>query len=420
MAFLLLCQVAAWANAFTPAGPTLQISTIDSAGQPVAGVAVVLKIGESVMASAETNAKGRAEFVDMKPGHYDVTAGKAGFESSGKKDLEITEKPPPLVEIVMVPALAHAESIEVSATATPVEQGASTSNTISAQTAKELPGRPATVTDALPLLPGVIRKPDGGLQISASGEHRSALIVNSADVTDPATGQFGLTVPIDIVDTMKTMFQTPFLAEYGRFSAGLVTVETRRGGEKWNWELNDPFPDFAIRSWRLRGLRDASPRLNVDGPIIRGRLYFSEGIEYEVRKIEIITLPFPNDQRRKSGFNSFAQLDWVQSEKNLVTLTTHVAPERQEFVNLDYFNPPSTTPDAAIHNYTATLSDRYTLLGGVLENTFSATQFGARVWGQGQNDMVLTPYGNSGNYFNDLDRTASRYGWSPNYAFPRP
>jgi hypothetical protein len=52
-----------------------------------------------------------------------------------------------------------------------------------------------------------------------------------------------------------------------------------------------------------------------------------------------------------------------------------------------------------------------------LENTFSATQFGTRVWGRGSRDMVVTPYGNAGHYFTDLDRTASRYGWSPSYAF---
>ena len=415
MALLLFYQGAAWAGPFTPAGPTLEISTLDSGGQPVPDVAIVLKTGASVLATTRTDAKGYAEFVDMKPGRYDITATKAGFESTGKTGLEITEKPPPVVELVMVASLTHKESIEVTDKATPVEQGATTSNSVSAETAKDLPGRPATVTDALPLLPGVLRRPDGGLQISASGEHRSALIVNSADVTDPATGQFGLTVPIDIVDTVN-VFQTPFLAEYGRFSAGLVSVETRRGGEKWNWEINDPFPDFYIRSWHLRGLRDATPRLNVDGPLIRGKLYFSEGLEYEVRKIEIITLPFPNDQKRSTGFNSFAQLDWISSEKNLVTLTTHVAPERQQFVNLDYFNPPSTTPNAGIHNYTATLADRYTLFGGVLEGTFSATQFGTRVWGQGPGDMIITPYGNAGNYFDDLDRTATRYSWSPSYA----
>jgi hypothetical protein len=376
----------------------------------------MLKIGTSVIASAETDVKGHAEFVDMKPGRYDVAAAGSGFEPALSANVEITQKAPRVLEIVLVP-LVHRESVEVTETATPVEQGATTSNVLSAATAKELPGRPATVTDALPLLPGVIRKPDGGLQISGTGEHRSSLIVNSADVTDPATGQFGLTVPIDIVDTMN-VFQTPFLPEYGRFSAGLVSVETRRGGEKWNWELNDPFPEFYIRSWHLRGLRTATPRINVDGPLIKGKLYFSEGLEYEVRKIEIYTLPFPHDQRRKAGVNSFAQFDWIQSEKNLITLSLHVAPQRQEYVNLDYFNPEPVTPDAEIHNYTSTLADRFTLLGGILENTVSATQFGTRVWGHGSGDMVITPYGNSGAYYTNLDRTASRYSWSPSYALP--
>jgi len=51
--------------------------------------------------------------------------------------------------------------------------------------------------------------------ISAGGEQRSAMIVNSADVTDPATGQFGLTIPIDSVETLN-VYQTPYLPEYGR------------------------------------------------------------------------------------------------------------------------------------------------------------------------------------------------------------
>src|ERR1039457_1720339 len=172
---------------------------------------------------------------------------------------------------------------EVKGTAEPVEQGSSAPAELPAQTAKQLPSKPATVADVLPLLPGVVRSPGGGLLLSAVGEHRSAMIVNSADVTDPTTGQFGLTVPIDSVENLN-FYQTPFLAEYGRFTAGLVSVETRRGGDKWKWELNDPLPEFRIRSYRLRGLKDATPRVNFEGPIIPHKLYLVEGFEYETRK----------------------------------------------------------------------------------------------------------------------------------------
>ena len=142
--------------------------------------------------------------------------------------------------MTLVPALERTQ-VEVKGEGSAVEQGSSPATAVSGQLAKEMPSRPATVADALPLVPGVVREPGGALRISDSPENRSALIVNSADVTDPATGQFGITVPMDSVQTVN-VYQTAFLAEYGRFTAGLVSVETKRGGDKWKWELNDPVP----------------------------------------------------------------------------------------------------------------------------------------------------------------------------------
>ena len=190
--------------------------------------------------------------------------------------------------------------MEVKGEGSAVEQGSSPSTAVSGQLAKEMPSRPATVADALPLIPGVVREPGGALRISDSPENRSALIVNSADVTDPATGQFGITVPMDSVQTVN-VYQTAFLAEYGRFTAGLVSVETKRGGDKWKWELNDPFPEFRIRSWHLRGLKTATPRLNFEGPILPGKLYLAEGFEYEIQKTAVYTLPFPRNQKTVEG-----------------------------------------------------------------------------------------------------------------------
>ena len=240
--------------------------------------------------------------------------------------------------------------------------------------------------------------------------------MNSADVTDPATGQFGLTVPIDSVEAMN-VYQAPYLAEFGRFTAGLVTVETRRGGDQWKWELNDPLPEFRIRSWALRGLRTATPRLNFEGPLIGRRLYISEGMEYEIRKTAVYTLPFPRNQKRQEGVNTFTQLDWIQSERHLVTGTAHIAPQRLGNVNMDYFNPEETTPDASTHNYTGTLTDRLTLAGGLLETTFSTTQFDATVWPKTPGGLVMTPLGNFGGYFAQQWREADRYSGRSNYAF---
>ena len=320
------------------------------------------------------------------------------------------------IELTMTPAARH-ESVNVEESITPIEQGASEPTRLPPDAAKELPTKPATVAEALPMIPGVVRRQDGGLQISGSAEHRSSLIVNSADVTDPATGQFGLTVPIDSVETLN-VYQTPYMAEYGRFTAGLVSVETRRGGDKWKWELNDPFPDFYIRSWHMHGLRDATPRLNLEGPVIRGKLYFSEGVEYEYRKTEIYTLPF-SQQKKNEGVNSFAQLDWVISDKHMLTGTVHMAPQKLDNINLDYFNQISTVPDAATQNYTETVGDRYTLLGGLLDNTLSVTRFDANVWGHGQAPLAILPQVRTGNYFATQNREATRLSWLPTYTLPQ-
>jgi len=389
----------------------IEVSVIDSAGLPIAGVRVEVKAGDRTIASGETGPQGRLSFPNLASGRYDISATKDGLEALQKPDVEFTGA----LELTMVAVMARHERVDVTATADPVEQGASSPSVLPGASAKALPSKPATVADALPMVPGVVRTASGDLQISGNGEERSALIVNSADVTDPATGKFGLTVPIDSVQTLS-VFQTPFLAEYGRFTSGLVSVETRRGGEQWKWEVNDPFPDIRVYSWHVRGVRDATPRMNVEGPVIRNKLYFSEGLEYEVRNTEVHTLPYPKNLTRKAGVNSFAQLDWIQSSRNMVTATLHVAPQRLGYANLDYFNPQPTTPDAGTHNYTGTLADRLTLWGGLLENTFSVTRFGARVWAQGSEDLTITPTGNFGNYFSQQGRDASRTGWASTYS----
>ncbi|MGD0872325.1 MAG: TonB-dependent receptor [Bryobacteraceae bacterium] len=402
----------------SPEGAVISVSVADSSGHPVGGVELQLRLGHALVAHTQTDPQGQATFSALQPGRYEISAVKANFETARQPDLSLAPDATISLELILVPTITHRETVEVQSSTSPVEQVAATPATLTAVAAKDLPSQPATVSDALPMIPGVVREPGGGLMISAAAEHRSAMIVNSADVTDPATGQFGLTVPIDSVETVS-VYQTPFLAEYGRFTAGLVSVETRRGGEKWKWELNDPLPEFFIRSYHLRGLRDATPRFNIEGPIIAGKLYFSEGVDFEIRKTPVYTLPFPLNLTKQEGINSFAQIDWMVSNKHLVTATVHVAPQRLAYVNIDYFNPESTAPDASTHNYTGTLADRLTIFGGLLETVFSVTRFDASVWSQGPADLVLTPTGNSGNYFAQQSREASRFAGGSNFS-PKP
>ncbi len=420
LAALAWTGIALWAappQIGTQAGPQaglkIEVSVTDQSKLAVPGVRLQL-LSSSAPRTAETDENGRAAFADLAPLKYRLEVHQQGFEAI-LREIDLADGRAVVVALTLIPEGKHTE-VEVKGESTPVEQGANTPTSVSGQLAKELPNRPATVADALPMVPGVVREPGAGLRISTSPENRSALIVNSADVTDPATGQFGLTIPIDSVETLN-VYQTAFLAEYGRFTAGLVSVETKRGGDKWKWELNDPFPEFRIRSWQMRGLKTATPRLNFEGPIIPGKLYLAEGFEYEVRKTAVYTLPFPHNQKLQQGLNSFTQLDWVLSGKQLITATFHIVPQRLGFVNMNYFNPEQTVPDARTHSYTGTLAHRLTIGQSLLETTFSVTSFDVGVWGQGPADLVVTPGGNTGNYFATKQRSAMRESGLTTFSF---
>ncbi|MGE0131748.1 MAG: carboxypeptidase regulatory-like domain-containing protein [Blastocatellales bacterium] len=383
----------------------------DEAGKPVAAARVELKQSGKVISSILTNDKGEAEFVNAAPGAYEITAAKDDFETLTQSDLKVAAGAPLEVRFIMVPKIKIGEKIEVTAsaaTAAPLEQGASPSTDLQRQQVKDSAVRATNVADTLPLVPGIIRTDQGQLKISGTSENRSALLVNSADVTDPATGQFGMTVPVDVVNTIS-VFKTPYLAQYGRFTAGVVSVETRRGGDKWNFELNDPFPEMRYLSGHLRGLREFTPRITFNGPVIANKLWFSQGAEYRIAKRRVLSLPFPVNETVTESVNSFTQVDYVPTTTHSITGTLHIAPQQAKFFNLDFFNRRPVTPNYRSRDYTGAVIDRWTMGENLLESTVAIKDSGIDIWAQGEQEMTLAPAGNSGNYFNSQDRRSSRY-----------
>ena len=355
-----------------------------------------------------TGTSGVADFKDVPCGSISVTASKDGFQPE-TKTVQITSGANAEVTLILNPKMQRT-SVDVTDTAPPVEQSSSENNELRPAEVKTLPTNPATVSDTLPLVPGVVRSPDGELKIDGTGEQRSALVVNQTDVTDPATGKFSQTIPVDSIESVNVL-HTPFMAQYGRFTAGVVAVETRRGGEKWHAELNDPFPDFRIRSYHLRGIRNETPRGVVGGPLIHERVYINTALQFFFAKEPSRTLPFPRNESKIQSLNGFTQLDFILSPKQIITATIHVSPQHKNFVNPEYFNPQPVTPSYAQHNYAGTAADHYGFLGGILDSSLSFQRFDAAIGAQGSANMILTPAGNRGNYFGTQNRSARRSEW---------
>ena len=394
----------------------VDISVVDEKNQPIAQASIAVTSDDKDVTTVATDASGKASVVLPATGTYLLTITKKGYLDV-QTTVDATKNSEPLpVDVVLNAVDLGQQSVDVKATAdNPVTDASGSQQSLPTAQAKVSPTRPVTLTDALPLIPGIVRGQDGTVRIAGMGEDHSALLVNSVDVTDPATGNFGLSVPIDSVQTVEVSVM-PYLAQYGRFTAGVVSAETRRGGDKWDFSLNDPFPDWRIRSAHLEGVKDATPRFNVSGPIIKDKLYFLEGAEYLLYKYEARTLPYPDNYSTSQALNSFTQVDWIINQDQTLTASLHWAPHTLDYVGLNYFDPQPVTPNANFHEATATIMHRWSLGGGLLQSTLAETNVSSDVTPQEYSRlMVLQPTGNSGNYFSQEARNSSRYEWIENY-----
>lgn len=393
----------------------LRVVVVDSQEGPIFDAEVRVASPKSARSDLSTGTGGFAEAADVPCGMWSITVSKLDFETS-TQPVNIASGESKEVRFILTPR-RQSSSVEVIEKIPPVEQSASTSNELTPVEVKTLPTNPATVEDTLPLVPGILRTSRGELNIEGAGVERSAMVVNQTDITDPVTGKFGQTLPVDAIESVNVL-NTPFLAQYGRFTQSVVAVETKRGGEEWHVGLNDPFPDFRIRSAHMRGIRNENPRFVLGGPLIRNRLYFISSLQYVIDKAPNRTLYFPYNISKQESVNSFTQLDYILTSSMEVSASLHVSPQHTNFVNPDFFDPQPTTPSYAQHDYYGTLDHHWGILGGLLDSIVSIQHFDATVGAQGEADMVLAPQGNSGNFFGRQTRIAKRTEWLETWSPP--
>ena len=80
------------------------------------------------------------------------------------------------------------------------------------------------------MVPGVVRGPDGSLNMKGARASQSALTVNSANVTDPVTGEGAINLPLEAIQSVQVV-TNPYAPEYGQFTGAVTTVQTKSGGE---------------------------------------------------------------------------------------------------------------------------------------------------------------------------------------------
>ena len=352
-----------------------------------------------------TGERGGFEFTGLTPGRYDLTCAALGYEPVIQKDIAINEGEPPFIQVVLPREIIVRQNVEVKGKAPAVAlETTAPPATINSSQLRSLPLVEQKFLAALPLVPGVIRTPDGKINIKGVTENQGMLLVDAAETVDPVTGSFSIQVPIDAVESVEVQ-KTAYQAEYGRFTGGLTSVQTKAPLNKWNWELNDFLPSPRIKSGHWVGLEDDSPRLSFTGPILKDKLTFSEYTIYDLNNQPVRGLPWPHNEIKQQGFDSFTDLYYVSSPQNLVTGNLKVFPLRKQFANIGSFIQQPASSDYAQSGFSLGATDRYMFPnGGVLTTLFQYTDFDSYAHGQGPQDMILTVDNWDGNWFNAWTR----------------
>src|SRR5437588_3340648 len=414
LALICMCAVVAGAQQSQSRASGLRLLVTDTQQRALAGAVCSLRgpgDNPGVALNATTDDQGLAAFpATLAPGNYKLRVESHGFETYNQNDVVIRDGAVTELEVSLTLASVN-ESVTVAAPAdqaTNVQAGASTAaGVLQRQSLQRLPLASARIDQALPLVPGVVRSSTGEISIEGATEQQSTLLVNGLNAADPASGNFRLNLPLDSVESVQ-VFQHPYTAEYGAFTGGVTAVETRRGQEHWHAEINDFLPDLRFKSGHLVGVAEDTPRVNFNGPLIKDRLFLSQSISYSLAKRPVRGLTFPVNEPKSESQSYFSQLDLILSNRHTQTFTFGYFPQRDQFVNLDFFRPQPVTPNYKQKDFLVTFRDHFQLGEGLLQSSVSFKKFEANVWGQGADYQVLTPTVERGNYFATQSRHSRR------------
>jgi hypothetical protein len=367
--------------------------------------------------AALTDAEGHYELNQLSAGRYQLEARVEGFQPFsqtlllGSGELRVANV---VLQIGVV-----VQEVDVHDTAPQVATEAAASPLrLTDQQFQALPLAEQKFKEALPLVPGVVRTRDGQLNMKGEVENQGMLLVNSAQTVDPVTGSFSIPVPLDAIQTLQVE-KTPYDAEYGGFSGGLTSIETKPPSSQWKYGVMDFIPGIRGKSGHIVGLSDETPRLFFGGPLIKDKLNFSEAAFYDFKNKPVRGLPWPHNETQMQGFASLSSFQAVLSPQHLLSMNVNAFSNRDRYADISSLVPQPASSNDGQRGVSIGATDSYQFRsGGVLSTLFRYTRFDGNAYGQGANDMLITPEGWGGNFFNRWTRTSNQFEFLPVYRFP--
>ena len=241
---------------------------------------------------------GRFRFTALQEGKYTLTASLEGF-ATARAAVVVVAADVTTERSLDLPLATLTQTVEVMAPASIVSAADTlgAAESIGSRETDEF-ANGSGLGGALRLLASVIEVP-GGVSIKGGRPTQAGVQIGASTLTDPVLGLVHFTLPDDAIDSVAVM-PNPYAVEYGRFSSGLVVIQTRRGGDAWRVRLNNLSPTFRSKRhedlYNINGIASFGPNFAVGGPIVKNRLFLEQTAQYRYSSDDVPSRP--EDERR--------------------------------------------------------------------------------------------------------------------------
>jgi outer membrane receptor protein involved in Fe transport len=368
----------------------------------------------SVTMQTQTNGEGQFAFNGLPAGTYRLTANAPGLEAEQTVTLRASQ----VVQVsLQLKPVRTTTTIDVGAADTAQKTPAPT-QTIGEKTLRDAPNVNERFETLLPLVPGVVRGPDGHINMKGARNTQSGALVNSANVTDPATGSPAMNLPIDVVSSVEVV-SNPYDPQYGKFTGAVSSVETKTGNyEKYHYSIQNVLPRWRDRDGSIVGIGAATPRATFTGPLVRDKLAFTQSLEYRFLRTPVNSLPPLERDTTLESVDSYTQGDLKISPTQTATVSLAVFPQKFKYMGLNTFTPQPATADLHQRGYQV-YAQHHFLTGdeSALISQVSYKTYDADVSAQSDDPYQLFIETTEGGYFNRQARRTWRLEWQESYQF---
>jgi hypothetical protein len=281
----------------------------------------------------------------------------------------------------------------------------------------DVPFSPARdLREGLTLMPGVVKDPGGALHFDGGQENQTHYLLDGFDISDPLTGNFNTQLSVESVRTIDWQ-SGRFAPEFGKGSAGTLAIRTDMGDDPWRFSATNFFPGFDSRHGVHLGTWD--PRFNVSGPIKRGRVWFSEHLDFSYSQPVVPGLPRGQDRTQIFEGSNLTRVQANLTPSQILFADFLIDYRNAPRTGLDALDPISTTADYRSRTFFGSIKDQIYLRRGMLLEVGYAQDYNSlRVLPQGDAFYQITPFIRGGNYYVDANERSRRGQFLANLFLP--